>query len=400
MARPVSRGEFFADRGAGGGAAEEGGLAAPEELAAWKAEMLAAGHGGGASGSEEEEEQEESDEGGGVSGSDQDAGVAVGAAAPGHEAAAILRARGAEDARRGAAVRAQRQLWERSLEARIRLQRCLVGSNRLPQGSQNAAARRASPDVRAAFEGLERAAGATGALLGELLEALLARAIPGAPAPPRPEPPAGRGGSRAQWRSLQRAQGRLLPYCGHELDRWHRRTLLGGSLAGRGGKAAKLQVLAQSVSSGVAALMRDSEKVVKRSRQQREALPGARVLGHPEGWRPTPGGGSEAAPGEVIPAAATTEGWFDPELFDDGEFYQQLLREFLGEAQGADRGTGAAGAGGKRKRKAVDRKASKGRRLRYDVHEKLVGFMAPEGDPGAGASRTLLQGLFGGARPA
>jgi len=297
-------------------------------------------------------------------------------------------------------VRAQRHLWERSLEARIRLQRCLVGSNRLPQGSQNAAARRASPDVRAAFEGLERAAGATAALLDELLEALLARVTPGAPAPPPSVPPAGRGGSRAQWRRLERAQGRLLPYCGHELDRWHRRTLLGGSLAGHGGKAAKLQVLAQSVSSGVAALMRDSEKVVKRSRQQREALPGARVLGHPENWRPPPVAGSEAAVGEVVPAAAAAaaEGWYDPELFDDGEFYQQLLREFLGEAQGAGRGAGSTGVGGKRKRKAVDRKASKGRRLRYDVHEKLVGFMAPEGDPGAGASRTLLQGLFGGSR--
>ena len=398
----MSREKFFSG-GSGSNGADEEEWAAPEELAAWKAEMLAGGHGGGAgSGSESEYDAgAERDDIRAGTGSDSEPGGSPGGTTRVGErgGAAILRTPGGvQDARRGEAVAAQRKLWERSLEARIRLQRCLVGSNRLPQGTQNRVARRASPNVRAAFEGLERAVGATSALFAELLEELLTRAAPAAAVQvPKSSGTPNGGGARTQWRRMEHIQRLLLPYCGHELDRWHRRTLLGGSLAGRGGKVAKLQVLTQSVSSGVAALMRDSEKVVKRSRLQREALPGARVLGHPESWRPQVSEVEAGQGEESQPAAPPAEVWYDPELFDDGEFYQQLLREFLGETQGSGLGTGGAGTSGKRKRKAVDRKASKGRRLRYDVHEKLVGFMAPEGDPATGASRTLLQGLFGGA---
>ncbi|KIW25272.1 uncharacterized protein PV07_08463 [Cladophialophora immunda] len=78
--------------------------------------------------------------------------------------------------------------------------------------------------------------------------------------------------------------------------------------------------------------------------------------------------------------------------YDDGPFYQSLLRDLI-----ASRSAGAAAAlvtdgagvvaasalptrlhvsGSKHKR--VDTKASKGRKIRYTVHEKLENFMAPE----------------------
>ena len=51
---------------------------------------------------------------------------------------------------------------------------------------------------------------------------------------------------------------------------------------------------------------------------------------------------------------------------------------------------------GAKQRKAVDRRASKGRRLRYHVHEKLVNFLTPvDLQPPQFASQ-LMSNLFGG----
>jgi protein AATF/BFR2 len=46
-----------------------------------------------------------------------------------------------------------------------------------------------------------------------------------------------------------------------------------------------------------------------------------------------------------------------------------------------------------RKKKKVDTKASKGRKLRYHVHEKLLNFMAPE--PRGTWHESMVEELFG-----
>ncbi len=53
---------------------------------------------------------------------------------------------------------------------------------------------------------------------------------------------------------------------------------------------------------------------------------------------------------------------------------------------------------GKKKRKQVDRRASKGRKLRYHVQEKLVNFMAPVEHAGHGIATQLFSSLFGGSK--
>ncbi|RUS29069.1 apoptosis-antagonizing transcription factor, partial [Jimgerdemannia flammicorona] len=60
----------------------------------------------------------------------------------------------------------------------------------------------------------------------------------------------------------------------------------------------------------------------------------------------------------------------DPEIFDDTDFYDQLLCELIESHMAALKQS-------KQQKKIVDMKASKGRRLRYHVHEKLQNFMAP-----------------------
>lgn len=89
----------------------------------------------------------------------------------------------------------------------------------------------------------------------------------------------------------------------------------------------------------------------------------------------------------------------DPDTYDDPEFYQQvrawgcsylscaspvrltvhllqLLREFIKTTSSSQAVPGARQAR-KSVKKDVDRKASKGRKLRYHAHPKLVNFMAP-----------------------
>lgn len=72
------------------------------------------------------------------------------------------------------------------------------------------------------------------------------------------------------------------------------------------------------------------------------------------------------------------------EIFDDTDFYQQLLRDVI-EASGSGMNRGEAEpewirrqkANKVKRKKTVDVKASKGRKLRYEVHEKLQNFMVP-----------------------
>lgn len=95
-----------------------------------------------------------------------------------------------------------------------------------------------------------------------------------------------------------------------------------------------------------------------------------------------------------------------PNIFDDSDFYHQLLRELI---ERKTSGATDAGNNGRqwlqiqklrsKLKKKVDTKASKGRKIRYDVHSKLVNFMAPviprEGHMEESAKNELFSSLFG-----
>lgn len=82
--------------------------------------------------------------------------------------------------------------------------------------------------------------------------------------------------------------------------------------------------------------------------------------------------------------------------FEDGDFYRTLLREIIESGEGAGGGLRYAqlSKGGKVKKKR-DRSFAKGRRLRYDVHEKLVGFLAPVPLPDPGPLDEIVAAMFG-----
>lgn len=76
---------------------------------------------------------------------------------------------------------------------------------------------------------------------------------------------------------------------------------------------------------------------------------------------------------------------YNAEIFDGDDFYHQLLRELIENKTSSDCTDSVAMT---RKwleiqrlrskiKRNVDTKASKGRKIRYDTHAKLVNFMAP-----------------------
>lgn len=75
---------------------------------------------------------------------------------------------------------------------------------------------------------------------------------------------------------------------------------------------------------------------------------------------------------------------YDPEIYDDDDFYHQILRDLIeyksagvtDPIQLSKQWIQLQNMRRKMKRK-IDTRATKGRRVRYDVHNKLVNFMAP-----------------------
>ncbi|KAI3432718.1 hypothetical protein D9Q98_004261 [Chlorella vulgaris] len=442
--------------GANGGSSssedEEGGGEAPEVAAAGSggrtrrrgAAPLAAADGGAGSSDEEEEEEEEQEEQGEQEEEEQD-GLAGGGAAgvvAADEAAELaalekeyeamqqdeqtavagLRERAGKERKKALAVQAQTSVWQRGLEARILLQRALAGANRLPQGRMQAAAAAADDELAAAFGGLAADASALLADLLSLLRALAAQnpaiadaataaagaeeegsdtpaaskrarhADPAATAAAAAEGEEAGGKAAAAWRQLDEAYAAFAPFRDASIDRWHRKTVLTtGGTALRGGQ---LRALNQSVSTQVAALMQDPGKVLRRTHVTRAAQQAEqhRVLcpdpdtHQAKRWR-----GDDGAEESEVNGVDEER---DPETFDDSEFYQTLLREFL------EASSDVAAAGnwrtGPKQRKAVDRRASKGRRLRYHVHDKLVSFMAPVELDAPQFAPQLFSHLFGG----
>merc|ERR1712096_470022 len=75
-------------------------------------------------------------------------------------------------------------------------------------------------------------------------------------------------------------------------------------------------------------------------------------------------------------------------MFDDSDFYHHLLRELIEKKTAASSDSAEVGRQWlqiqklrSKLKKKVDTRASKGRKVRYDIHTKLVNFMAPVSQP-------------------
>lgn len=222
------------------------------------------------------------------------------------------------------------------------------------------------------------------------------------------------------------------------IDKWNTKTQLSaGQLSSAGGVSSRgvplaqdkkgLKVINQSVLAQIDAIMLDEPRLVKRAQLHRATGDASSLLGRVtraqakdlQAKKKTKRAADELD-SHLLDGQYAEE--YDASIYDDNDYYQQLLAEIISQAS-ADAGDAdllnKAAAARKKTRKggaAVDRRASKGRKMRYTVHPKLTNFMAPKPAPitddfaedananrlsGSGfAMSELFMNLFGGATKA
>lgn len=285
------------------------------------------------------------------------------------------------DLAKGKAIKHQRTTFDALLNTRIRLQKALVATNSL--SSSPVPSKDPTEDLAPSFHAAEAAALNLWARLDNLLQSLQ---------PPNESNPNKRPFSAthatptpAIWSHMQAHDSASLPARRATLTKWSNRLQPALPLSQRSSLSTPApptpltSLLDQHLSAPNAA------RLLARTRTPRSCAP--------------------------LQAAARTP--LDVNIYDDADFYTQLLRELV-EQRMADSTLSsttnpvvvddaaalidAPSAVSRAKvRKIVDTKASKGRKMRYTVHEKLQNFMPPEdrGTWGDTQARELFAGLLG-----
>ena len=347
-----------------------------------------------------------------------------------------------QNAAKGAAVRTQNACWERSLRTRIVLQKGLTLAAKMPTPAYHRAMCAADAAVAPALAAAAASArGALGALLR--LQAALMDANPAVgealasgtsdSAKVRETFGESRDETRddekrekrtrngrfyaaaatldlaakpvaAAWRAADASFEAFAPFRDQSCDRWHRKAQItsgkmGLGLGARGASPSALRAFDQALSAQVRAAMTPPDRLVNRSRPPAHLTP--RRLGEPVSTVSTKRRRSGDFENDVENGEEATEALFAgsgddenenetnaprensrvAETYEDADFYEQALKEFL-ETRGAGSSPGSASVPGSaskppKRRKQVDRRASKGRKLRYHVQQPLVNFCAP-----------------------
>lgn len=275
-----------------------------------------------------------------------------------------------DDAEKGRAVKKQRTGFDSLLNTRIKLQKALIATNTLPKLVQEA-----DKDSGAAnaVEAAETAAYQLWYSLNTFREDLIAE----------------RTGTKRKrtkftsatptnelWTHMQAQEAEAVPHRNSTLDKW--------SIKARGASAmpAKNRINNTAHQATIVDVLRENlsqpDRLIKRTRTPRSC-----------------------APLQLADKVAE-----DENIYDDADFYGLLLQALL-EQKNSDSVATAnvnldfnsfqARREAKTKRPGVDTKASKGRKLRYTVHEKLQNFMAPEDRASWGERQVdeLFGSLFG-----
>jgi protein AATF/BFR2 len=174
------------------------------------------------------------------------------------------------------------------------------------------------------------------------------------------------------WQRLSTAQEALVSYQNEVIEKWNSKTLIQAGI-----NLTKLKALNQSAVKQVEQIMLQSkERLIRRSQLKREDY---KILGKKE--PPVQNTRSEV----LTTREKYNPNDYDEEIYDDGDFYEMLLKELVesGTADVLDpmdmtRKYLNMKKLRKKRMKNVDRRASKGRKIKYVIHEKLVNFMAPQ----------------------
>ncbi|PWN45909.1 TRAUB-domain-containing protein [Ceraceosorus guamensis] len=275
-----------------------------------------------------------------------------------------LQAQTADDAQRGRAVKEQYRQWEASLRARIQFHSFLTESVALCRDVNALSQIQTDPECAASYKSLQSDLAQLNAsifskraAIAQASDSQVAAAFHQASSVLGKRPASGEAvrdedidQSISAFLSLHRVTADKT--C-EVLDAW--------STSGPSGSSRELK-----------AVNRAAGEQVRSSLAQPESM--ERLLKRTRVWR-----GADRLGEEGVAAAAYSDEP-DENVFDDTDFYSSLLRELLDS-----KGEGAAGSDGlmgltirsKGPKRAVDTRASKGRRLKYEVHDKIANFMPP-----------------------
>ncbi|XP_037324887.2 protein AATF [Pungitius pungitius] len=330
-----------------------------------------------------------------------------------------------KEVEKGKAVKDQLALWDQLLEGRIKIQKALVTANQLPQTQIFPEfKRRGGAELAGELKNTHKALKALQRSLLELHDQLLyqnadtrAIALGTSEAPDEDEEinsdenedleaPLHMG--VAPKRKLEMAEypdfmakrsAAFQPYRDATLQKWHDKTRLIMGKSSKGFGAFDRNILTQ-----VEQVLMDNERLVRRTQTRRSEY---RVLGVKQDAALTCE--TISAEGEELQQqlkANTHLNDLDEEIFDDDDFYHQLLRDLIERKTSASDPNDQVAMGRQwlaiqklrsKIKKKVDTKASKGRKVRFDIHSKLVNFMAPIDHSLVSdeARSELYRGLFG-----
>ncbi|VVC41243.1 Apoptosis-antagonizing transcription factor, C-terminal,AATF leucine zipper-containing domain [Cinara cedri] len=274
------------------------------------------------------------------------------------------------DMGKAVAVQTQINLYDNLLLTRIKLQKCLVAANRLPQPEKQISSIE-SVDNSETIKSLEK-------FLDTLLNLkvnLLSNNNDFLKTIDKDSFTSKVNKHRGSEYVLQESHETFKLYRNETIRFWNERTKLAS------GKAAKTDFSAfdQPTLSQIEQIMSDKNRLIERTQTKRSKYD---IVGDPE----------------------TIKMDIDPEIFDDDDFYHKLLRDYI-EKKSADvthpnqlgkQWLQLQKLRSKMKRK-IDTRSTKGRKLRYTVHTKLINFMAPNDQLSWSeeAKRDIYSSLFG-----
>jgi protein AATF/BFR2 len=251
------------------------------------------------------------------------------------------------EVQKGNAIQQQRKIYDGLLNMRIRLQKAIVAANTFTTLEDSDSSSEAE-----AYEAAEEAAIKLLNTISDLRENLA--------------PPTAAGSKRKRaldidfsnqqiWEQIQEDDRRSIKFREDRLDKWSRKVQSVTVAAPASRLGAKPKTLISALQDQLA---NPDGRLVKRTRVPRSCAP-------------------------VQASKKITE---SEDIYDDADFYQLLLKELVDQRtveSAAEQSNAVASvmltANKEAKtRKVVDRKASKGRKLRFTVHEKLQNFMAQE----------------------
>lgn len=249
------------------------------------------------------------------------------------------------DAEKGRAVKKQLTIYDSLLDCRIKLQKGLQCTNEMSERNQET-------DLSSAITEAESSALGLIDTLLSIRDDMLVQDLSVVPEPrKRKYADVENVDLDEVWRDMNAHSDRFSVWRDRTLTKWSDKIR---SASGGIDKSKKFKVLDQSILAQIKEAKSDREKLRKRTQVQR----------------------FRNASKSTISSEDVSE-----EIFDDGDFYQQMLKDLI-DSRMLDSASGnqmkwLATRQPKQKKDNVDTRASKGRKLRYHIHEKIQNFMAP-----------------------